>query len=190
MEPPDFTPAEGTPEAGRPAVWVLVGSMGAMAAARRFFDRLPPDHRPLAFVFALRIAPQWAPLVANLLARTTAFDVGVADPRAALHPRELRVVPADGEDAASDSGLEARSVDDILRDVAERYAGDAGAIVLSGIGAEGARGCRAILRHGGRVWTQDFESCRFSSLPRYIQDNCEVSFSAPPEALAARVAER
>ena len=59
MQPPDFKP-EGEGSEKQPAVWVLVGSMGAMTAARRFFDRLSPD-RPLAFVFAIRIDPQWTP---------------------------------------------------------------------------------------------------------------------------------
>jgi len=166
--------------------------MGALIAIRRFFDRLPADH-PFAFVFAIHIAEDWVPLVASLLAKTTPLHVQLAGLRRMLYPRDLLVVPADGiqydERAAPGAQAHRLSIDDILTTLAERYHRNIGVIVLSGIAAEGAQGCRAVLSHGGRVWTQSFDSCQFSSLPRYIHDHCDVSYSGAPEALAVHVME-
>ena len=160
--------------------------MGSIRAARRFFQGLPPDC-PFAFVLALPARDEWLGLVARLLVQTNdAFRV-LLDPPDALHPREVLLLSTHarrGPDAAEELSLDA-----VLSAVAGRYGRNSGVIVFSGIRAEGADGCRAILRQGGRVWTQDFQSCEFSNLPKYIHDHCHVSYSAAPEALALRVAD-
>lgn len=173
-------------------VWVLAGSIGSIVAAGRFFRKLPPDH-PLAFVLAIRGASDWAPLMVNLFTNTTSFRVRVASAPEMLQAGEVVIVPTNNGGyhefpPLTPARRPSLSIDDVLMTVAERYERSAGVIFLSGISGNGVLGCRAILRHGGRVWTQDFESCQFSSLPRYVRDHCEVSFAATPEALAARVA--
>jgi len=80
------------------------------------------------------------------------------------------------------------AINGILTAVAKRYGRDAGAIIFSGIGRAGIDGCRAIIDHGGVVWTQDAESSRFASMPQYVRDACEVSFTATPELLAQHLA--
>lgn len=174
-------------------VWALAGSIGAVTAVTRFFRALSPD-LPVAFVVAVRATAEAAALAAQLLARTTPFVVHSAGLERTLYPRDVLVVPTDGAPLAERSAARPRSacslhsLDQVLATVAERYRDKAGAIILSGIGPEGAAGCRAIVRYGGRVWTQDSESSQYSTLPRYIRDVCDVGLSAPPEALAERVA--
>lgn len=188
---PESSGASGSPaESRRPAehVWVLTGSIGAMTAATRLMERIQPD-RALAFIVALRIANDSIPLVTRLLARTTPFCVHAAGLERTLYPRDILVLPVDG--AAPEPGVRgaapSRSLDEVLGAVAERYRDKAGVIVLSGIGAEGIKGCSMVTRYGGRLWVQDPVSCEHDSLPRAIHDACKVTFVGTPEQLAERL---
>lgn len=175
-------------------VWVLTGASGAVAAVDRFFQALSTDHS-LAFVVALYASPKTAALAARLFARTTPYAVHASGLERTLYPGDVLVVPLDGLADQGASGVESRartascvpSLDQVLLTVAGRYRDQAGVIVFSGIARQGADGCRAISRLGGKVWTQDNESAQYSALPRHIRDVCDVGLSGPPELLAARV---
>lgn len=176
----------------RPAdhVWVLTGSIGALTAAIRLLDRLSPQH-PLAFIVALRVTTDTLPLITSLLTKSTPFHAFAAGPERTLYPRDVMVLPINGDTApdpdGTRSGLQPRTLDELLTTIAERYQAGAGVIALSGIGTEGARGCQMINRYGGRVWTQDVQSCEHPSFPNAVLESCEVSFSATPELLAERL---
>ncbi len=182
--------------ARRPAerVWVLAGSVGAVGAIGRFFRALPPAGQTFAFVVAVRSSAEVAGLLVGLLARTTPFAVHMGGLERTLYPRDLLVVPIDDVPAdAQESGedwrhpADSEALDRVLGTVAARYREQAGAIVFSGIGRDGAEGCRAVARLGGKVWTQDTESSEYRTLPYYIREVCDVSLSASPEGLAERL---
>ncbi len=189
---PESSGASGAPgESRRPAehVWVLTGSIGAPTAVTRLLSRVG-DGRSLALVVALRIANDGVPLIARLLGRVTSFRVHSAGIERTLYPGDCLVVPIDGapEPPAVRGAPPTRSIDEVLATLAERYLDKAGVIVLSGIGAEGIRGCEAITRYGGRVWVQDPVSCEHQSLPRAISEACRVDFIGTPEQLGERLA--
>lgn len=181
----------GSGEVRRPAehVWVLTGSIGAPTAAARLLGRLSPG-LPVAFIVGLRITSDGAPLLANMLARTTPFRIYAAGIERTLYPSDVLVLPVDGSalpDPGTRSGIVPRAIDEVLFSVAERYQDKAGAIALSGIGADGIKGFAAVVRHGGQVWTQEPASCQHSSLPQAIREACKVSYCGSPEQLAARL---
>ena len=60
----------------------------------------------------------------------------------------------------------------------------AGAIVFSGMGDDGATGCRSMAEYGGIVWAQDVDSCVISSMPDQARKTNNVTFSANPQKLA------
>lgn len=189
----DYSQPESSGAAGDPAdsrhparhVWVLTGSIGAMTAATRLLGRVSPG-RSLAFIVALRVTNDGVPLITRLLAHTTPFRIYAAGLERTLYPRDLLVLPVDGTSAETGArgAPVSRTIDDVLGAVAERYRDKAGAIILSGIGAEGVRGCGLITRFGGQLWIQDPASCEHGSLPGAIRDACAVTFVAPPEQLA------
>jgi chemosensory pili system protein ChpB (putative protein-glutamate methylesterase) len=72
----------------------------------------------------------------------------------------------------------------VITAVAERYGEMAGAIVFSGMGDDGAVGCRSMAEHGGVVWAQDVDSCVMSSMPDQARKTNNVTFSAEPRKLA------
>lgn len=193
-------PLSGTARQPAERVWVLAGASGAMGAIDRFFHALSTTHS-LAFVVALYANPKTAVLAARLFAKTTPYAVHASGLERTLYPGDVLVVPLDGtiDHGPPDQGAagsEARirmptcipSLDQVLLTVAGRYRDQAGVIVFSGIAHQGADGCRAISRLGGKVWTQDNESAQYSALPRHIRDVCDVGLSGPPEVLASRVA--
>ncbi len=60
------------------------------------------------------------------------------------------------------------SLDMLLFSLAEMTNGRALAVVLSGVGADGAEGSEEILRHGGDVIAQDPASCLFAEMPTQV----------------------
>src|SRR5690606_13005256 len=135
----------------------------------RFFRAMPPD-RPVAYVVAIRASIEGLALTEKLLAKTTSFTIHSSGLERTLYPRDVLLVPIDGEAwlehtvQRSRPGPSPQPIDEVLTTVGARYRDRAGAIILSGIGAEGAVGCQAISRFGGQVWTQDSESSEYSSL--------------------------
>lgn len=178
-------------------VWMLVGALGSVGALLRFLRAVPQD-RPLAFVVAVRASADGLGLLGDLIARTTPFVTHLAGLERMLYPRDLLLVPLDGveEDDGEHDGERGRvrplpaprRLDDVLQTVAGAYRDKAGVIFFSGIGVEGAAGCHAILRHGGRIWTQDSASSEYSALPAFIEGICDVSATGTPEALGQRLA--
>jgi len=78
-------------------------------------------------------------------------------------------------------------VDVTMKALARHFGNNTGAIVFSGIGEDGQQGCRAIVEHGGEVWTQCEQSCHFDSMSRYVRETCKVKYSSTPENLGARL---
>ncbi|KAB7628134.1 chemotaxis protein CheB, partial [Alkalilimnicola sp. S0819] len=82
----------------------------------------------------------------------------------------------------------APSIDSVMEEVARRYGANGGAIIFSGMGDDGARGCQAVAGAGGLVWAQDSASCAIDSMPSCARNTGVVAHSAPPEALARDLA--
>lgn len=161
--------------------WVLIGGLGAVPAAERFFRALAPEvARSRAYVVAIDAPPSATRLLARLLARVTPGAVHAAGVERSLYPGDVLVLALDDE---------AMTRECVLQALISRYGERLGVIALSGIvPASGAEGCRAVVRAGGKVWVQDAKSARYTALPRSIARVCDVTFSAAPEALAAAVA--
>ena len=191
-----------TSKSGTPAnrVWVLTGSMGGIEAIRRFLSTLPDD-LPISFIVAQYLSESIVAQAARLIATGNAFNVTPAQSGQVIRYHDVIVLPVIDEtlrindkgeiNRASPLSSEEISyaIDGIMTAVAKRYGRDAGAIVFSGVGRVGIDGCRAIIDHGGVVWTQDAESSRYASMPQYVRDACEVSFTATPESLAHHLAD-
>jgi len=176
-------------------VCVLAGSMGGPTGMRRFLRSLPPG-LPVAFIIVQHISPDAISLLCEYISRSTAMRVTVATQGHTLCHGEVVVMPTDKllvVDASLSIGLVDSSneihtpVDSVMGVVAERFGACVGAIIFSGIGDDGVAGCRLISKRGGEVWTQSDESCRFGSLPLYVQGDCQVAYSSTPENLAARL---
>ncbi len=185
---------------GRPgSVWVLGASLGGPQAVARFLSGIPPE-LDVAFVLVQRIGPQYVPILVKQLNNSCAFDVLPAADGHIIRSGDVIVAPVDqrvslGEDgkvkllpAAQAVGVSA--LDHAMQAIARRYRAHAGAIVFSGMGDDGIKGCHAVLDHGGTVWTQDPDSCVIDSMPKHVRHACKIEISADPESLAAHLVEK
>src|SRR5690606_19531718 len=81
-------------------------------------------------------------------------------------------------------------IDDVLRDVADRFGASATAIIFSGMAADAIEGAAHLASVGGEVWVQDPESCVVSSMVDGAQARGIVEFVGSPRELADHCVER
>ncbi|GBE64732.1 hypothetical protein MFM001_11940 [Mycobacterium sp. MFM001] len=129
-------------------------------------------------------------LLVPILARRTGLPVRVAEAGDAADQLGITVVPAGTVASIDDAG---RWV--LLDDADDMRPGDALltssarstptiAVILTGSLTDGADGCRAVKRGGGRVLVQDPATARASSMPaNAIATGC-ADFVLPPDRLA------
>ncbi len=191
------TPSRGALPAER--VWVLGASVGGPQAVKEFLGAMRASVEA-GFILAQHIGERFIAPLANQLGRLTALEVVPARPGTALHRGQVVIAPVEraltiGRDKELALGAELPdsgyrpSIDAIMMQAAEQYGHEAGAIIFSGMGDDGARGCRAVAARGGVVWAQDADSCFISSMPDRARATGTVSFSARPSELARRLSE-
>jgi len=196
VTPPGHEPEAG-PEGAATNVWVLGASLGGPQAVRQFLAAVEPG-LPVTFVLAQHIGANHIALLAEQLNRITGFKVLTAGNGHLLRHHQVLLAPADQRLSITDDGrvaltpapadaMYSPSIDDTITAVAERYGANAGAIVFSGMGDDGARGCEVMARCRGIVWAQDVASCVISSMPDQARRTGTVTFSAEPQALARRL---
>lgn len=180
-------------------VWVLGASLGGPPALKRFFGVLPAG-LPVCFLLAQHIGGGFVNLFADQLDRGSAVNVALASDGRLVSHGDALLIPVGERFNIDTEGrvtllpekrrrLYHPSIDDVLQTVADRYGSAAGAIIFSGMGADGARGCVDLAEVGGTVWAQGAESCIISSMPDAARRSGAVSFSGTPEVLAQRLIE-
>lgn len=182
-----------------PGVWVLGASLGGPQALSEFLAALPEDI-PISIIIAQHIGESFAPLFVEQLNRVTPLPVNLARDVQAIRSGEVILAPADRRFTVDEKGIVRLDdspipcsykpcVNDVMHQVASCFAQDTGAIVFSGMGEDGADGCRYIAEQGGVVWAQNADSCVISSMPDAARDTGTVSLNATPEQLAACLAQ-
>lgn len=179
-------------------VWVLGASIGGPESVRTFLEALPGD-MPIAFVLAQHMGEEFLDLMTEQLDRAGAVTVKRAVHGDYLHHGQVVVVPTDKRILLDSDGLitlqalELDSpytpcIDQVLRDVADQFGNDAGAIVFSGMASDAVQGSRYLADCGGTVWAQEASTCVVSSMVEGATDCGAVSFSAAPAHLAEALA--
>ena len=199
---PREAPAESAPASHTALVnlWVLGASLGGPLAVREFLSKLPED-LPVAFVLAQHIGASHLDLLAEQLDRVTPLRVFVAATGHVLKHQEVVLAPVHDRiliDALSRVTLKQKeersvyspSIDFVMQDMARRFGKNCGAIIFSGMGNDGERGCHAVVAGGGDVWAQDAESCVISSMPDNARKTGHVTFNGTPEELATALVKR
>lgn len=180
-------------------VWVLGASIGGPQAVKQFLQALPSG-LPAAFVLVQHIGANFVALLAEQLNRDSSFEVCCAAEAQVLCHGQVMVVPVDqrlvvnrqGEVELHPTGRGAYSpsIDLAMQDIGERYGADAGAILFSGMGDDGLRGAREIIKSGGVVWAQSADSCVISTMTDHVRKAGLVSVDGTPQELAERLVQR
>ena len=182
------------PESAAVNFWLLGASLGGPQAVRQFLASIKED-LPVAFILAQHIGANHISLLAEQLDRVTPFKVLPGRTGHLLRHHEVVLAPSDKTINITDDGylslspapensIYSPNIDNAMTTVAKHYGHMAGAIIFSGMGDDGARGCIDIAEHGGVVWAQDVDSCVISSMPDQARKTNTVTYSANPQKLA------
>lgn len=149
-------------------------SAGGLEALREMLSaaRLPTN---MAFVVVQHLDPNYESMLAQLLDRATPLDVLQCEGGEELRPDRVYIIPPgrglalqEGRlqltDFAQPRGLR-RPIDDFFISLAAEKQTDAACVILSGTGADGSTGLRAIKEHGGVCVVQQPESARYDGMP-------------------------
>lgn len=178
-------------------VCAIGASAGGVSVLRTLFHQLPDD-LGLAYVVILHLAPEHPSAMAEILAACTSMSVHQVDDTPELRPNCVYVIPPDRELVIEGDSITARvfseprgkraPIDMFFRSVAQAR-GDGMAVVLTGAGADGSNGLRAIQEAGGVVFVQDPNEAEFPAMPQNAIATGVVSFIAPVNRLAERITE-
>lgn len=181
-------------------VWVLGASLGGPEAVVSFLRELPRG-LPVAFVYAQHIEPAALPVLVDVIARNTSMEVKALEHGMVLAHGQVGVVPVKGVchllsmgrvvvTAGAWMGPYTPSVDQLLGDLAQGYGDRSGAIIFSGLGDDGARGCYQVKRAGGALWVQSLATCVSGHMPEAVIRSGLVDKLAAPGELARALVER
>ncbi len=191
----DAAPYEAWPDASFPIVAVGASS-GGLEACRKLLAAIPADSG-LAFVLVLHLDPNHASMVADLLAADTRLEVIEAAEGLAVAPGRVFVIPPGVYLAVRDGVLRLSApgarhgarlpFDFLLASLAADAGPRAVCVVLSGAGADGAEGLRAINAAGGLVIAQDPAEAGFSGMPDSAVATGLVDHVLPAAAIGAAI---
>jgi two-component system CheB/CheR fusion protein len=170
-------PSAGNPPPG-PGDFSVVGigaSAGGLEACRKLVDALPPNIG-MAFILVQHLDPTHESMMVDLLAGHTSMIVCQAANGMMLAPDHLYVIPPGSYLAVSDGALHLSQpqprhgarlpFDFLLHSLAAAYGTRAVCVILSGSGADGSLGVKAVHERGGLVIAQDPDEAGYDGMPR------------------------
>lgn len=190
----DITPGQVNededPEADRIFPIVAVGaSAGGLEALR---DMLAAATTPtdMAFVVVQHMDPTHESMLAQLLDRATTLTVLQCEGGEEIHPERVYIIPPGRglaikagklhlTDFSQPRGLR-RPIDDFFVSLAADRKTNAACVILSGTGADGSTGLRAIKERGGLCIAQQPETARYDGMPTAAIGTSLVDFVKAP----------
>ena len=175
----------------------LGASAGGVEALEAFFAGLP-EVDGVAFVVVLHLAPDEESRLANVLQGGLPLPVIQVTEAVTIEPGHVYVIPpgknllARGArlvlEPIEEERVRRRPIDHFFRTLAYAYGERAVGVVLSGTGANGTVGVRAVKEAGGMILAQDPDDAAFDEMPRTAIASGVVDGVGPAGALAAEVA--
>ncbi len=178
---PPPSPLAWKPRLLTPVQVVAIGvSTGGPDALARLLPSLPAD-LPVPIVIAQHMPPIFTALLAARLAAKSAVPVRECVSGEALEPGSAVLAPGDFHMVIAQEDVtrlrvhqEARenfcrpSVDVLFRSVAKVYGGRALAVILTGMGQDGLKGCETLRAAGARIYVQDEASSVVWGMPGFV----------------------
>ena len=166
-------------------------SAGGLAAFTTFLANTPAD-TGMAFVLVQHLDPHHKSLLVELLGARSAIPVLEAEDGVAVRENCVFVIPPDATLTIKDGILrlvtpappreQRRPIDTFFAALAEDCGDRAVAIVLSGVGSDGAQGVRMIKERGGLTLAQaEFDHVAQGGMPRSAADTGMVDHVVPVE---------
>ena len=170
---PELPPISG--RAGFPIV-AIGASAGGLDACRKLLDALPAVNG-MAFIIVQHLDPSHDSMMVDLLAGHTSMPVLLATDGMKIESERVYVIPPGVYLSVDEKGGLRLSkplarhgarlpFDFLLNSLAREYGARAVCVVLSGTGADGSLGLRAVRETGGLVIAQDISEADYDGMPR------------------------
>ncbi|WP_161829733.1 chemotaxis protein CheB [Steroidobacter agaridevorans] len=161
-----------------PALCPVVGlgaSAGGLEAFQMFLGAAPAD-AGFAYVLVQHLDPNHESMLGELLARRTSMPVRQIVDNMAIEPNCVYLIPPNASLTIEQARLRLcgfaeprgfrRPIDVFFRSLAADQGQNAACIVLSGTGADGSEGLRAIKEAGGLTLVQDPNTAKYDGMPK------------------------
>jgi two-component system, chemotaxis family, protein-glutamate methylesterase/glutaminase len=206
VKPPVFRPPVTpirTRYANADSAIVAIGiSTGGPSALAQMLPQLPPDIG-VPVVIVQHMPPMFTQSLANSLNQKCAIQVREAQNGEPLRPNVAYIAPggkqmkivagADGKQRVlkiTDDPPENNcrpSVDYLFRSVADHYVGRATAVIMTGMGYDGAEGLKQMKKNGAIIIAQDESTCVVFGMPKEPIESGIVDVIAPLNRIAAEI---
>jgi two-component system CheB/CheR fusion protein len=150
-------------------------SAGGLDACRKLVEALPTG-TGMAFILVQHLDPTHESMMVDLLTGHTSMTVGQATDGMPIELDHFYVIPPGTYLAVGNGALHLTQplarhgarlpVDFLLHSLAADYGERAICIILSGTGADGSLGLKAVKEHGGLVIAQDPVEAAYDGMPR------------------------
>src|SRR5262249_39350688 len=200
VRPPLPTPR---PAPGPVRVVAIGASTGGPNALGEIFRWLPADF-PVPLVMVQHMPPMFTRLLAEGLSAEFPIPVKEGSSGSLLQPGPAWIAPGGHHMIVARDGLQVRThlheeppenscrpaVDVLFRSVAHTFGRNTLAVVLTGMGQDGLRGCEAIREAGGQVLAQDETSSVVWGMPGYVAQAGLADRVLPLSVLASEIRNR
>jgi two-component system chemotaxis response regulator CheB len=177
--PPPRSPAPSSP--CQPQVLAFGASTGGPNALAEVFSRLPAQI-PVPIVMVQHMPPMFTRLLAERLSAQFSIPVQEGKSGGVLKPGHAWIAPGDHHMIVVRDGLQTRvmlnqdspenscrpAADVLLRSVAKTFGPNALAVILTGMGQDGLRGCEAVREAGGQILAQDEATSVVWGMPGHV----------------------
>ncbi|MEH6700548.1 chemotaxis-specific protein-glutamate methyltransferase CheB [Parasphingorhabdus sp.] len=185
----------------KPAEVIAIGaSTGGIHSMCQMLHDLP-KYIDQPILVSQHLPRSFMPVFARQLEIASSRKARIAEDGMAVTAGEILIAPGDGHlvTAMKDGKAVARiarhtvpngccpSVDPMLESLAEIYDGAVLAIILSGMGRDGALGARCVVDAGGTILVQNRETSAVWGMPRAVAEEGLASAILSPEELATRI---
>ena len=188
---------------GRTEAVVIAASTGGPLALERLVAALPAD-LPVPILVVQHMPPPFPRMLATRLSRSgclAAAEAGQNEPvlagRVYLAPGGLHLTvggtrshPLTFLDAGPPENSCRPAADKLFRTAAAMWGPALLAIVLTGMGGDGVRGCEQVRRHGGTVLVQDRATSVVWGMPRLVAEAGLADAVVPIDDLATQLLDR
>jgi two-component system chemotaxis response regulator CheB len=178
LRPPAFVPR---PPHGPVQVVAIGASTGGPNALAEVFRRLPADF-PVPIVMVQHMPAMFTRLLAERLSAEFPIRVQESESGSLLQPGQAWIAPGNHHMIVVRDGGRVRTrlhqeppenscrpaVDVLFRSVAQTFGPNTLAVILTGMGQDGLRGCEAVRETGGQVLAQDEATSVVWGMPGYV----------------------
>ena len=185
----DQTTVSSEPDRERLCIVGIGASAGGLEAIREMLTEARSDSN-LAYVVIQHLDPNHESLLAELLARHTALNVRQVSGGEKILAGNVYIIPPGFGLSVTNGVLHLtefeqprglrRPIDDFFESLALDQGRFAACVILSGTGADGSAGLRAIKENGGLCIVQDPRTAKYDGMPTSAQGTGLVDFVRRP----------